>query len=235
MSAVIESVKTASEYALGRGPLALAVMKFVLPLAIIPLALGLIYLSQPYETFLLYTGLSAAYFVPPAGKESIIPIVILAGQPWWLITMLLVALDAAIALFIAWNFELAMKVPLLGRLLKRGLSMMNDYSEAHPGIRSVSTVGLFLFVFFPFQGTGAMNGSILGKLLGMDTQRVFAVVMAGSIGSCLTIALGTDVILDLYRHDPVLGVAVLLLAVLGAAGAFLAWRRHQHRFREKKP
>ncbi|WP_128692952.1 small multi-drug export protein [Methanoculleus taiwanensis] len=232
---MIESVKTASDYLLGRGPVALTAMKFVLPLAIIPLALGLLYLSQPYETFLLYTTVSAAYFVPPAGKESLIPLAILAGQPWWLITILFVALDAAVALFIAWNFELAMKVPLLGRLLKRGLAVMNEYSEAHPGIRSVSTVGLFLFVFFPFQGTGAMNGSILGRLLGMDAERVFACVMAGSIGSCLTIALGTDLIVTLYRQNPLLGIAVLLLAVLGAAGAFFGWRRHQRRLRERMP
>jgi uncharacterized membrane protein len=229
------SGKAILEFLQARGPVAYAITKFVLPLAIIPLVLGVYYLILPYGDFLLFTGLSAAYFIPPAGKESIIPIAILAGQPWWLIVILLVALDAAVALFIVWNFDLAMKVPFIGGLLERGLAMMNTYSREHPGLRNVSTIGLFLFVFFPFQGTGAMNGSILGRLLGIDPRRVFACVMTGSVTSCLTIALGTDVILNLYRQNPILGIAVLLIAVLAAVAAFFGWRHHQQKLRERTP
>ncbi|MDN7025144.1 small multi-drug export protein [Methanoculleus sp. FWC-SCC1] len=227
------SGKAVSAYLQARGPVAYAATKFVLPLAIIPLILGLLYLTLPHGDFLFFAGLSAGYFIPPFGKESIIPIAILAGHPWWLIVTLLVALDAAVALFIVWNFDLALKIPLIGGLLERGLTMMSTYTREHPGLRNVSTIGLFLFVFFPFQGTGAMNGSILGRLLGMDAQRVFACVMAGSVTSCLIIALGTDVILDLYRDSPLLGIAVLLLAALAAAAAYLGWRRHQRRLRER--
>ncbi len=229
------SGKAVSEFLQAGGPVAYAIVKFVLPLAIIPLILGVYYLILPYETFLWFAGLAGVYFVPPFGKESIIPIAILAGHPWWLIVILLVAFDAAVALFIVWNFDLALRIPLLGRLLERGLTMMNTYTQEHPGLRNISTIGLFLFVFFPFQGTGAMNGSILGRLLGMDARLVFACVMAGSIISCLTIALGTDAIFGLYRESPLLGIAVLLLAVLAAAAAFLGWRHHQQRLRERAP
>ncbi len=220
--------------ALSAGPAAVSILAFILPLSIIPLVLAFLYVSLPYTDFLLYASLITAYFVPPAGKESIIPAVILMGQPWWLISAVLVLLDVAVALFIAWNFELALRVPVLGRVLEGGLAATQRYAEMHPRIRDLSTIGLILFVFFPFQGTGAMNGSILGRLLGMDRYRVFACVTAGSLAACLTISLGADAILEVYWQDPALGIALLVLLAAAMVAAIAGWRIYRRRLRERR-
>jgi uncharacterized membrane protein len=210
-------------------------IKFVLPLAIIPAIFGALYLIEPYQQFLMISGLLVAYFVPPAGKESIIPITIVMGYPWWLVTLVIFLLDVAVSLFVVWNFDLALKIPLIGRLLESGMTIARNYTESQPWLRRFSTIGLILFVFFPLQGTGAMNGSILGRLLGLDQARVFGCICTGSLASSLIIALGADVILDVYRQDPALGIGILAAIVVAVLAAVVGWRVHKGRLRERTP
>jgi len=134
---------------------------------------------------------------------------------------------------VVWNFDLTLKIPLLGQLLEKGMTAARDYTEAQPWIRRLSTIGLIFFVFFPLQGTGTMNGSILGRLLGMDEARVFASVCVGSLASCLVISLGADVLLDVYQEDPILGVALLIAVALAAAAVVVGWRMRKERLRRR--
>ncbi|MDD3071302.1 small multi-drug export protein [Methanoculleus horonobensis] len=210
-------------------------IKFVLPFVIALALFAGLYLIEPYQQFLVISGLLAAYFVPPAGKESIIPIAIVMGYPWWLITLAIFLLDVAVSLFVVWNFDLALKIPLVGRLLESGMTAGRNYTDARPWLRRFSTIGLALFVFFPLQGTGAMNGAILGRLLGLEKARVFACVCTGSLASSLVIALGSDALLDIYRHDPALGIGILVAIVVAVLAAFVGWRIHQGRLRERTP
>ena len=221
--------------ALLANPYLVGPIKFILPLAIIPAVFAALYLTEPHEQFLMLSGLIAAYFIPPAGKESIIPIAILMGYPWWLITLVIFLLDVAVSLFVVWNFDLALKIPLVGRLLESGMTIGRNYTETQPWLRRFSTIGLILFVFFPLQGTGAMNGSILGRLLGLEKSRVFACVCTGSLVSCLIIALGADVILDVYRQDPTLGIALLAAVVVAVLAGIAGWRMYKGRLRDRKP
>jgi uncharacterized membrane protein len=208
-------------------------IKFILPFAIATALFTALYLIEPYQQFRTLSGLAALYFFPPAGKESIIPIAILMGYPWWLITIVIFLIDVASALFVVWNFDLTLKIPLLGQLLEKGMTAARDYTEAQPWIRRLSTIGLIFFVFFPLQGTGTMNGSILGRLLGMDEARVFASVCVGSLASCLVISLGADVLLDVYQEDPILGVALLIAVALAAAAVVVGWRMRKERLRRR--
>ncbi len=210
-------------------------LKFILPLAIIPAVFATLYLTEPYQQFLIISGLLIAYFIPPAGKESIIPIAIVMGYPWWLVTLVIFLLDVAVSLFVVWNFDLALKIPLVGRLLESGMTVGRNYTDAQPWLRRFSTVGLVLFVFFPLQGTGAMNGAILGRLLGLDKARVFGCVCAGSLASSLIIALGADVLLDVYRQNPALGIGLLVAIVAAGLAAVVGWRMHEKRLRGRTP
>ncbi len=210
-------------------------IKFILPLAIIPAIFAALYLIEPYQQFLIISGLLAAYFVPPAGKESIIPIAIVMGYPWWLITLVIFLLDVAVSLFVVWNFDLALKIPLVGRLLESGMTVGRNYTETQPWLRRFSTIGLILFIFFPLQGTGAMNGAILGRLLGLDKSRVFSCVCIGSIASSLVIALGADVLLDVYRQNPALGIGLLVAIVAVSLAGVVALKMREKRLRSRTP
>ena len=210
-------------------------IKFVLPLALIPAVFAALYLIEPYEQFLIISGLVAAYFVPPAGKETIIPLAVVLGYPWWLITLVIFLLDVAVSLFVVWNFDLALKIPLIGRLLESGMTIGRNYTESQPWLRRFSTIGLILFVFFPLQGTGAMNGAILGRLLGLEMGRVFACVCTGSLASCLIFALGSDMLLDVYRQNPALGIGILVGIVVAVVAAIIGWWMYRKRFRGRTP
>lgn len=221
--------------ALLANPYLVGPIKFILPLAVIPAVFAVIYLIEPYQQFLILSGLLAAYFVPPAGKESIIPIAVMMGYPWWLVTLVIFLLDVAVSLFVVWNFDLALKIPLVGRLLEGGMTVGRNYTERQPWLRRFSTVGLVFFVFFPLQGTGAMNGAILGRLLGLDKGRVFGCVCAGSLASSIIIALGADVLLDVYHRDPALGIGLLVAVVAAVLAGIVGWRMHGRRLRERTP
>lgn len=210
-------------------------IKFVLPLALIPAVFAALYLIEPYEQSLIISGLVAAYFVPPAGKETIIPLAVVLGYPWWLITLVIFLLDVAVSLFVVWNFELALKIPIIGRLLESGMTIGRNYTESQPWLRRFSTIGLILFVFFPLQGTGAMNGSVLGRLLGLNNNRVFGCVCIGSLTSCLVFALGSDVLLDVYRQDPTLAIGILITIIVAVVAAVVGWRAHKKRLRSRTP
>ncbi len=209
-------------------------IKFTLPFAIGVVLFAVLYMIEPYPRFLTLSGLAAAYFFPPAGKESIIPIAILMGYPWWLITFVIGMIDIAVSLFVVWNFDLALKIPLIGRLLDSGMTVARNYTETQPWIKGISTAGLILFVFIPFQGTGSMNGSILGRLLGMSGARVFGCVTTGSLASTLVIALGADVLLDVYQKNPALGIGLLVAAVLAVVAGVILWRMRKNRLRGRR-
>jgi len=221
--------------ALLQNPYLIGLIKFILPLAIIPAIFAALYLTEPYQQFLVLSGLIVAYFIPPAGKETIIPIAILMGYPWWLIMLVIFLLDVAVSLFIVWNFDLALKVPLIGRLLESGMAVARRYTESQPWLRRLSTVGLILFVFFPLQGTGAMNGAILGRLLGLDKFRVFSCVCIGSFTSSLAIALGADLLIDIYQQDPALGIALVALIVIAVLAGVVVLRMRERRLHGRVP
>ncbi|WP_332450365.1 small multi-drug export protein [Methanoculleus sp.] len=221
--------------ALLANPYLVGALKFILPLAIIPAVFLGLYLTEPYEQFLIISGLIVAYFVPPAGKETIIPLAVVLGYPWWLITLVIFLLDVAVSLFVVWNLDLAMKLPLIGRLIERGMTAGRNYTVTQPWLRRFSTIGLILFVFFPLQGTGAMNGAILGRLLGLEKRRVFGCVCIGSLTSCLVFALGADVLLDVYRQDPTLGIGILVAIIVAVVAGVVGWRVHKRRLRGRTP
>jgi len=221
--------------ALLENPYLVGALKFILPLAIIPAVFLGLYLTEPYEQFLIISGLIVAYFVPPAGKETIIPLVVVLGYPWWLITLVIFLLDVAVSLFVVWNLDLAIKLPLIGRLIEGGMAAGRNYTETQPWLRRFSTVGLILFVFFPLQGTGAMNGAILGRLLGLEKRRVFGCVCIGSLASCLVFALGADVLLDVYRQEPTLGIGILVAIIVAVVAGVVGWRMHKRRLRGRTP
>jgi len=211
----------------------ITLLKFVLPLCLISIIIGALYVSIAHDTFLLYSGLIAAYIVPPAGKESIIPAAILLGRPWWEIVSVIIALDFAVALFMAWNFELALKIPGIGKILNIGMTTGQQYCTAHPWIRRLSTVGLLLFIYFPLQGSGAMNGSILGRMLGMSPYHVLATITLGSALSCLTIALGVDILVDVFRQDPGVGLCIVTLLAALALSLAAMWRLQRYKLRSR--
>jgi uncharacterized membrane protein len=194
--------------------------RVVTPFLLVLLYLVLLFLSLTSQDFLAMIALIIAYLVPPAGKETVIPLGIAVGLPWWLVAFTMAFFDFAGGLFMAWNFTLALKIPLLGGWIERMMRGGREYFDERPWLERLYFVGLLLFVMVPFEGSGGISASIIGRLMGMRKYEVLAYVTTGAFVSCFAIALGADYVLALLmRYDIVETSAVLL--VLVAAGIAL--------------
>lgn len=90
---------------------------------LIPIGISVAYALWIYFTDLSLggrlTSLLSAYFFPPFGKESIIPLGLALGYSPMLLASSIIMIDFLTALFLAWNFTLIYRIPLLGWCVRR--------------------------------------------------------------------------------------------------------------------
>ena len=87
-----------------------------------------------------------------------------------------------------------------------------------PWLERASFIGIVVFVMFPFQGSGAVGGTILGRAIGLSSKKNLAAVTIGAVsGSFLlsaSIVYGLGVLAILAPIQ--VAVAVLFLGFLVA-------------------
>jgi hypothetical protein len=162
----------------------LTTLLFVITLAI----------TLPQAWFLAIIGLITAYLLPPAGKETVIPVGIALGIPWWYMAVAIVMVDVIAGLFIALNFDLAYRIPFIGTLLEDLTEKTRQFLAGHPGFASFWFFTILLMVMVPVLGSGGIRGSVAGKILGLSTPLTFLAILAGSLIGCFGIALGSETI-----------------------------------------
>ncbi len=172
-----------------------ALIKFVIPFNIAAGVIFIMYLTLDSATFVKVIAMMTAYFIPPAGKESVIPIAVAAGVHPALAASSIAFIDIVTALFLVWNFDHLKRVPVLGETIaamgERGGMILK---ERH-WMRRFAFTGIVLLVIVPFQGSGAVMSSIIGRMMGMDPYRVFIAIAIGALAGCFGIAYLTDVII----------------------------------------
>lgn len=207
-----------------------------IPFAILGAYILLLWLALPYNLFLSLLTIMFIYFIPPAGKETIIPLGIALGIPWWIVAFSIAMMDILSTLFMVLNFELALKIPVVGtKWMKSFMEHGESFFRSHRWLEKLSTLGLAIFVMVPMQGTGGIATPIVGRMIGIPPAQVLIAVIAGALSGCLLIALGSEFLIDLLITDFSLGVSlIIILAAIAAAGWYL-WKRRQERLRERKP
>ncbi len=195
--------------------------------AILPVALAFLwYLGctpfLPPGTALVFGGLLIAYFIPPSGKESIIPLGIVLGIPWYLMAASVVVLDVLTGLFMVLNLDVAFRIPYLGPWIARFLSGGRTLLAGKPWLTRWRFPGLAVFVMLPFQGTGGTGAPLVGWMMGLRAREVLLAIAIGATAEALTFALGAELIwtaITEYLTYPaalVLGlgmIAVLIVAM----------------------
>jgi len=156
---------------------------FIVPF--LTIAYYFIFISSilPSNVAAKYSALIIAYFIPPAGKESIIPIMLSdkIGPPIspWITGSTIVILDVISCAIIAYNWWFAEFIINRIGILKRGYRILQKKAEKFRKRRWL-TFALLLFMIIPFQGTGGISTTIVSKLLGLSANRTIAIVFAGS-------------------------------------------------------
>jgi hypothetical protein len=168
----------------------------LIPILVVVIHIAVMAATLPYPEFLTMIGLMIAYLMPPAGKETVIPIGIALGIPWWYMALSVVMIDIETGLFMALNFDLAYRIPIFGPVLSDLTKKTQQFIFDHRWLSSLWFVAIMLMVMVPVFGSGGVRGSIAGKLLGMSTLLTFLAILAGALIGCFGIAVGSDVILS---------------------------------------
>lgn len=203
-------------------------LKVSAPFLLCGLFLVIVWFFLPVEQWLLLFGMMVAYIVPPLGRETIIPICILCGIPWWLAAFTLAFLDLVGGLFMAWNFPLVLRIPYAGPWISRFMGAGRVFLDRRPWLERFYFVGLAAFVALPFDGSGSIVASVIGRMLGMTkTQVISCIVIGGFIGS-FAIALGIDYVVNLIPPGAGFWVSLAVFLLIGTA-LFVTYRSYSRK------
>jgi uncharacterized membrane protein len=189
-------------------------LKFIIPILIgIAVVLTVGYFLDDYLR-LRYWSLITAYFFPPFGKETVIPAGIVAGIHPTTIALSIAFVDIIVALFLVYNYDLAKKIPFVGKFIVRIEKIGRSSSDKYRWLKPLRFIGIILFVMVPFQGSGGLVGSIVGRLIGMKRWTVFIAISIGAIVGCLLIGYFADAILSVLVKNLLLGVMILIIILV---------------------
>ena len=160
-----------------------------------------------------YWSLISGYFFPPLGKETIIPAGIISGINPLIMALSIAFVDIIVALFLVWNYDLAKKIPLIGSFIDKIEKIGKKTSSKYNWIKPLRFIGIMLFVMVPFQGSGGLVGSIIGRLIGVKPWNIFFAISAGSIFGCILIAYFSDIILSIFIRNFLLGLLLIILVI----------------------
>jgi len=187
-------VNSITESILARG-VPYRAIALLIPVLVVIIHISIMAATLPQAQFFTMLGLIAAYLMPPAGKETVIPIGIALGIPWWYMALSIVMIDVETGLFMALNFDLAYRIPYLGPLLSNLTKKTEQFITEHHWLAGLWFFAIVLMVMVPVLGSGGIRGSIAGKILGIINVLVFFAILSGSLIGCFGIALGSDAIL----------------------------------------
>jgi hypothetical protein len=185
----------------------------------------LCFLILPRDRLLILGGLMIAYFIPPSGKESLIPIGIGLGIPWWLMALTLTLLDVITALFMIMNFALMLRVPRLGPWIEKTTATGKEFMAGRPWMARWRIPGVAFFVMLPLQGTGGVGATVVGLMAGLTPGEILLAVGIGAAVESLAFALGSELIWRLILENLVLGLTVALAAIAGTILLMIFLRR----------
>ena len=173
-----------------------------------------------------YWPLLSGYFFPPLGKESIIPAGIALGINPIVMGLSVAFIDVVVALFLVWNYDLAKKIPIIGKFIMKVEEKGESAEEKYGWIKPLRFIGIVLFVIVPFQGSGGLVGSIVGRLVGMKPWNTFYAISIGAIVGCLLIATFAEAFLLFAEINTTLTIAIVAV-IASIIGGFYFYKRYK--------
>jgi len=197
-----------------RSNLLIQITKFFTPVI---LGLGVIVfvgLLMQESLRLRFWPLITTYFFPPLGKESVIPTGVGLGINPLVMALSIAFVDIIVALFLLWNYDLAKKIPLVGKFMIKVENIGKSSSDKYSWIKPLRFIGIVLFVMVPFQGSGGLVGSIIGRLIGMKPWNTFFAITIGAVVGTILIAYFSEAILSVFVKNFLLGILIIIIIVV---------------------
>ncbi len=198
----------------------------------IPFIIGFSYVGLLYimlngidNTFWIIGGAMVGYFFPPAGKESVIPIAIGALRGTlspatyiFLVSGTIAFIDVINSYFLMWNFYIAKKIPVIGRWIDNFQDFGAQKMKEKEWIKKLAFFGVALFVIVPFQGSGGVGASILGRVIGMDKFQAWLAIISGSFFGCFLIGILShymgEAIIGAFESNIFAGIGMLIIVIV---------------------
>ncbi len=151
------------------------------------------------EQWKWYWKLVGAYFFPPAGKETIIPLALNRGIPEFIWGFSIWVFDLMMCATVLTNWWLiAVIIKYIKPIDKRITKLQKktqSIKEKKYGIFLPAI--LLLFMIIPFQGSGAISTAFIGTWLGFRPRDILIMVAIGSLISIIFVMIAYLNILDL--------------------------------------
>lgn len=129
------------------------------------------------------------------------------------LAVLVVYLDLIVALIAVYNIGIFYRIPKFGAKIRDMQRNGKRILARNPWMGKVTFFGIVAFVMFPLAGTGAIGGSIFGRLLGVSRSVTMTAIAIGSVLGAFLMALLADLFgatLERFRDNPVSLVGGLL-------------------------
>ena len=201
-------------------------VKFFIPFILGFGVLGVIGFLMDETLRITYWPLISGYFFPPLGKESIIPAGVALGIHPVVMALSIAFVDVVVALFLVWNYDLAKKIPIIGKFMIKVEEKGNTAEEKYGWIKPLRFIGIVLFVMVPFQGSGGLVGSIVGRLFGMKPWNTFFAICLGAIIGTLLIATFSKAFLVFAKINTTLTIVLAAIAATIII-AFYLYKKYQ--------
>lgn len=165
------------------------------------------------------------YFFPPAGKESMIPgaVIALRGTLSPVSTVFLVStsiafIDVINSYFLMWNFYILKMIPVVGDWIDDFQNHGAQKIKENDWIKRASFLGVASFVVFPFQGSGGVGASILGRVIGLKKFQAWSAIIIGSFGGCFILGILSyhmgETVIDLLGRSVWAGIGAVAIVVV---------------------
>lgn len=158
---------------------------FIIPFLTIAYYFIFVFDYLPPNLAAKYGASALAYFLPPAGKETVIPAMIKFGISPFIVGSTIIIMDVISSSIIAYNWWFAELIINHIPYLNRGYAWLQKKAKKMKR-KKLLTTSLLLFMIIPFQGTGGINTTILARMLGIKAKKT---VMICFIGSMITTTL----------------------------------------------
>lgn len=214
----------------------------IVEVRILLIGLGLALLTGLYLTFLLFTDLQlykvlsyTAIVHAMGGRGLGIATCLSAGIPT-MPTILYNFLLEVVIVLICYGFVVLIMRNIIQPKLFKGTVRQAELTAQNQKtrVKKYGTVGLFLFVMFPFFMTGPVVGSIIGYLLNYKTINNFLIVFGGTLSSIIIYSLiGNRILFYINQYiavdqvkkwgSIVVGILIVIFLIyhIGTVKAFL--------------
>ena len=178
----------------------------ILVIGLVLLGIGGLYLTYLLFTDLsLYRTLSKTAIIHLMGGRALgIATCLSAGVPLWMTILYNFLIEIIIVLITYGVVVLIMRNVIQPKLLRTAVRQAELTAQGQKTkIKKFGSVGLFLFVMFPFFMTGPVVGAMIGYLLHYKAINNFLIVFSGTLTSIIVYSLiGNNILNILDQYIP---------------------------------